>query len=155
MNIYYLHTFLMRIITIIYHAEHFSLIFNWNSNDVNESNTCDYKIHYFLSCTFHQNSLKITIVITNHVQTWKLKNNCELCWRNSILIESTQSHGDAGDQWQFQLLIEPVVKKAETMRRPINQHWFLKADWLVPSESPDSARNLCKISVQNIISLIA
>ena len=26
-----------------------------------------------------------------------------------------QSHGDAGDQWQ--LLIEPVVKKAETMRR--------------------------------------
>ena len=73
----------------IYYAKHFSLTFNWNSNDVNESNTCDYKIHYFLSCTFQQNSLKITIVITNHVQTWKLKNNCELCWRNSILIESS------------------------------------------------------------------
>ena len=154
MNIYYLHTFLMRIITIIMQSISVLLLIEILTTSMNQilviiKSIIFYRVH----CTFHQNSLKITIVITNHVQTWKLKNNCELCWRNSILIEITQSHGDAGDQWQ--LLIEPVVKKVETMRRPINQHWFLKADWLVPSESPDSARNLCKISVQNIISLIA
>ena len=67
--------------------------------------------------------------------------------------EIAQSRADTSDQWQ--LLIELVVKMPKTMRRPINQYWFLKADSLAPSESPDSVCNVCKIIVQNIISFIA
>ena len=37
-----------------------------------------------------------------------------------------QSHADTGDRWQ--LLIDLIVKLAENMSKPINQHWFMKAE---------------------------
>ena len=41
------------------------------------------------------------------------------------------------DRWQ--LLIDLIVKLAETTSKPINQRWFMKAELSAPPETIDSS----------------